>query len=72
MSGVAEMLKSVFQQMTYEPKINLVNVLHTENANLSCQDCSSTISKLDNLLNIYLISYKTLTSVVKPSSNGHH
>jgi len=70
MAGVAEMFKSVINEMTYGTKFKLVNWLHTVNTNLTLEDQNTTIDEPDNRWNFHLVSYDTLTSRAKPSSNG--
>jgi hypothetical protein len=70
MPGVAETLKSVINEMTYGTDIKLINLLHTEHANVTHTDLNTSIDKPENRCNIHLLSYDTLTSRAKPSSNG--
>jgi len=70
MPGVAETFKSVIKKMTHGTNFKLVNLLHTENANLTHKDLNTSINKPENRWNIHLVSYDTLTSRVKPSSHG--
>ena len=50
--------------------ISNVDLLHTENANLTYKNLKTSIDKPENQWNIYLVSYDTLTSRAIPSSNG--
>ena len=70
MPGVAETFKTVIDEVTHATNFKLVNMLHTENANLICQDLNTSIDEPDNRQNIHLMMYDTLTSRAKPSSNG--
>ena len=70
MAGVAEMFKSVINEMTYGTKFKLVNWLHTVNTNLTLEDQNTTIDEPANRWNFHLVSYDTLTSRAKPSING--
>jgi hypothetical protein len=70
MSGVAEIFKTVINEMTHGTEFNLVNFLHTESANLAHEDLNPSIDKPANRWNIHLVSYDTLTSRAKLSSNG--
>jgi len=56
--------------MTHGTDIKLVNVWHTENAKLYHKDLNPSIDKPGNRWNIHHVSYDTLTSRAKPSSNG--
>ena len=70
MPGVAETLKSVIDEMTHGTDLKLVNLLHTENANLTHKDLNTSVDEPENQWIIHLVSYDTLTSRAKPSSNG--
>jgi hypothetical protein len=70
MPGVAETFKSVIDEMTFGTDFKLVNLLHAENANLTHEDLNTSIDEPENRWNIHLVSYDTLTSRAKPSSNG--
>jgi len=70
MPGVAETFKTVIDEMTHGTDFKLVNLLHAENANLTHQNLNTSIDKPENRWNIHLVSYDTLTSRAKPSSNG--
>jgi len=72
MPGVAETVKTVIHEMTHGTQFELVNLLHAENANLTHKDLNSSIDKPVIRWNIHLVSYHTLTSRAKPSSNGKH
>jgi len=69
MPGLVETFKPVIDEMTNETKFKLVNFLHAENANGTQKDETNSIKEPDNWWNIYLVSYNTLTSRGKPSSN---
>jgi hypothetical protein len=45
MSGVAEIFKTVINEMTHGTEFNLVNFLHTESANLAHEDLNPSIDK---------------------------
>jgi len=70
MPGVAETFKTVIDDMTHGTNFKLVNLLHAENANLTNEDLNTSIDEPENRWNIHLVSYDTLTSRAKPSSNG--
>jgi hypothetical protein len=70
MPGVAETFKSVIDEMTFGTDFKLVNLLLAENANLTQEDLNTSIDEQENRWNIHLVSYDTLTSRAKPSSNG--
>jgi len=70
MPGVGETFKSVIDEMTPGTDFKLINILHAENANLTHEDLNTSIDKPEHRCNIHLVSYDTLTSRVKPSSNG--
>jgi len=55
--------------MTHGTDFKLLNLLHAENANLTLEDLNSSIDEPENRWNIHLVSYDTLTSRAKPSSN---
>jgi len=67
---VAETFKTVIHEMTHGTDFKLVNLLVAENANLTYEDLNTMIDEPENRWNIHLVSYDTLTSRVKPSSNG--
>jgi hypothetical protein len=48
----------------------LINQLDAENLNLTHKDLNTSTDEPDNQWNITLVSYDTLTSTVKLSSNG--
>ena len=48
MPGVAETFKTVIGKMTHETDFKLVNLLHTDNANLTYDDLNTSIDKLGN------------------------
>jgi hypothetical protein len=68
--GVAERFKSVIDKMTHGTDFKLINLLHEENANLTHEDLNTSINAPENRWNIHHVSYDTLTSRAKPSSNG--
>jgi len=70
MPGVAETFKTVIHKMTHETDFKLVNLLHAENANVAHKNLNTSIDEPENCWNIHLVSYDTLTSRAKPSSNG--
>jgi hypothetical protein len=70
MPGVAETFKNVIEEMIHGTEFKLVNLLHAENANLTHENLSTSIDKWGNKCNIHLVSYDTLTSRAKPSSNA--
>jgi len=70
MPGVAETFKTVIDEMTHGTDFKLVNLLLAENANLTHEDLNTSIDEPENRWNIHLVSYDTLTSRAKPSSNG--
>jgi SNF2 family DNA or RNA helicase len=70
MPGVAETLKTVIDEMTHRTEFKLVNLLHAENTNLTYQYLNTSIDQPENRWNIHLVSYDTLTSRAKSSSNG--
>jgi hypothetical protein len=48
MPGVAEMFKSVIDEMTYGTDFKLINFLNTENTNLTHEDLNTTIDEPEN------------------------
>jgi hypothetical protein len=70
MPGVAQTFKTVIDKMTHGTDFKLVNLLHAENASLTHGNQNTSIDKPENRWNIHLVSYDTLTSRAKPSSNG--
>jgi len=70
MPGVAETIKTVIDEMTHGTDFKLVNLLHPENAYLTDENLNTSIDEPENRWNIHLVSYGTLTSRAKPSSNG--
>jgi hypothetical protein len=70
MPGVAETFKTAIDEMTHGTDFTLVNLLHAENANHTHEDLNTTIDEPENRGNIHPVSYNTLTSRAKPSSNG--
>jgi len=70
MPGVAETFKTVIDKMTYRTNFKLITLSHAENANLTHEDLNTSGDEPENRSNIDLMSYDTLTSRAKPSSNG--
>jgi len=69
MPGVAETFNSVIDEMTFATDFKLINLLHVEHPNLTHEDLNTSIDEAENQWNIHLLSYDTLTSRAKPSSN---
>ena len=70
MPGFAETFKSVIDEMTYGTDFQLIIFLKAENANLAHEDLNTSMDEPKNRWNIQLVSYDTVTSRPKPSSNG--
>jgi len=70
MPGVAKTFKTVIDEMTHGTEFKLVNLLHTDNGNLTHEDLNTSIDEPENWWNIHFLSYDTLTSRAKPSSNS--
>jgi hypothetical protein len=70
MPSVAEMFKTVINEMTYGTELKLVNLLPDGNANFPHPDLNTSIDKPESRWNIHLVSYDTLSSRAKPSCNG--
>jgi len=70
MPGVAETFKTVIDEMTHRTNFKQVNLLHAKNVNHTNDDLNTSIDEPENRWNIHLVSYDTLTSRAKPSSNG--
>jgi hypothetical protein len=70
MPGVAETFKTVIDEITHGTDFKLVNLLHAENPYLTHEDLNTSIEEPENRWNIHLVSYDTLISRAKPSSNG--
>jgi hypothetical protein len=70
MPWVAEMFKTVIDEMTQGTNFKLINLFHPENANLTHKDLNTSIDEPENRWNIHLVSCNTLTSRAKPASNG--
>ena len=68
--GMAETFKTFIDEMIHGTEFKLVNLLHAENANLTHEGLNTRIDKLENQLNIHLVSYDTLSSRAKQSSYG--
>jgi hypothetical protein len=60
-AGVAETFQTVIDEMAHGTEFKLVNLLHTEHANLTHDELNSSIDKPENGWNIHLVSYDTLT-----------
>jgi len=56
--------------MTHGTKFKVVNLLHAKNGNLTHEDLDTSIDEPKNRWHIHLVSYDTLPSRAKPSSNG--
>jgi hypothetical protein len=69
MPGVAETLQTVIHKMTHGNDLKFVILLHAKNANLKVEDLNPSTNEPENRLNIHLVSYDSLTSRGKPSSN---
>jgi hypothetical protein len=69
-SGVAEPFWAIINKTTHETNVKLVNLLHAENANPTHQDRNNSIDMPGHQWNIHLVSYDTLISRAKPSSNS--
>jgi hypothetical protein len=69
-AGVTDMIKRVIDHMTHGADFKLVNLLHTENQHLTHQDLNTSIDEPEIRWNIHRVSYDTITSTAKPSSNG--
>jgi len=67
---VAKTFKSVIDKMTHGTDSHLVNLLHAENATLTHEDLNTSIDEPESQSNNHLVSYDTLTSRAKPSSNS--
>jgi hypothetical protein len=70
MPRVAQTFKTGTDEMTLGTDFKLVNLLLANNANLTHEDLNTSIDTPENRWNIHLVSYDTLTSRAKPSSNG--
>jgi hypothetical protein len=70
MPGAAETFTIVIDKMTHGIDFKLVNMLHAENMNLTHEHLNTSIDEPKNRWNIHLVSYNTLTSGAKASSNG--
>jgi hypothetical protein len=70
MPGVAKTFKSVLDKITHRTDFKLVDLLHTDNANLTHKDLNTSIDKPENRWNIHIVSYDTFASRAKSSSNG--
>jgi len=70
MPGVAETFKSVIDKMRFATDFKLSNLLHSENVILTHGNLNTSLDEPENRWNIHLVSYDTLTSRAKPSSNG--
>jgi len=70
MPGVAQMMNSVINDMTYGTTFKLINLLNAENGNLTQEDLNTSIDEPEIRWNIDLVLYDTSTSRAKPSCNG--
>jgi hypothetical protein len=70
LSGVAETFKRVIKEVTFATDFKLINFGSAAIANLTHQDLSTSLEEPENRSNIHLVSYETLISRAKPSSNG--
>jgi hypothetical protein len=70
MPGVAETSKTVMNKMPHGTYFILVNLLHPLKVYLTHEDLNRSIDEPENRWSIHLLSYATLTSRAKPSSNG--
>jgi len=70
MPRVPDTFKIVIAQMTHGTDFKLVNMLHTENANLTYKELNTTIEAPEYQWIIHLVSYGTLTPRAKPSINS--
>ena len=68
--AVAETMKGVMDEMTYETDFKLINLLHQQYANLTHKDLNTSVDESENCLIIKLVSYDTLISSAKRSHNG--
>ena len=55
--GLGETFKTVIDEMTHGTDFTLVNLLHSENANLTHEDLNTSIDEPETRWNIYLVSY---------------
>jgi len=69
MAGVGDTFKSVIDQMTNGTDLKLGNLLDGEDTNLTHNDLTTCIDKVENRWNIRLVSYDMWTLRVKPSSD---
>jgi len=70
MDAVAETVKAVIDNMTHGTDFKLLNLLLTESSNLIQEDLNTSVDEPKNQWTIDLVSYDTLTSRAKSSSNG--
>jgi len=70
MPGVAETFKTVIDEMPHGTDFKLVNLLLAEKANFTHKNLNTSFDEPEIQWNIHLVSYDTLTSRAKPSSNG--
>ena len=70
MPKVVETFKSVINKMTHQTNSKLVNLLHANNANFTREDLNTSFVEPETRWNVHLVSFDTLTSIAKPSSNG--
>jgi len=69
MRGVAEIVKTVIDEMIHGIDFELVNLLHTKCANLTHGNLNTSIEEPENWWNMPLVWYDILTSRAKPSNN---
>jgi hypothetical protein len=55
MSGVEENFRSVIDEMTYGTDCNVINLVHTENANLTHGELNTSFDMLENRWNIHFV-----------------
>jgi hypothetical protein len=67
---VAETFKIVTNEMAHGTDFKLLNTMHDRNVNHTQVDRNTTIDEPGNRWNIHFVQFDTLTSRVKPSSNG--
>jgi len=70
MPGVAGTFTSVIDEVINGTDFQWGIMLQTENENLTHDDLNTGIDKPENRWNIHFVSYNTLTSRAKPSSDG--
>jgi len=70
MPGGAQTFKSVNDKMTHGTDFKLLHLLQTKNANLTHENLNTIIDEPETRCNIHLVSYETISSRAKPSSNS--